>query len=71
MRKSKRGGAVRALRIKEATEAVTTLQTREDPRWARVLARDSTADGQFYYSVVTTGVYCLPSCGSRHARPEM
>lgn len=27
----------------------------DDPRWARVLARDKTADGQFWYSVTTTG----------------
>nr|WP_321983909.1 bifunctional DNA-binding transcriptional regulator/O6-methylguanine-DNA methyltransferase Ada [uncultured Lichenicoccus sp.] len=41
-----------------------------DPRWARVLGRDKTADGLFWYSVATTGVYCRPSCPSRQARPE-
>lgn len=41
-----------------------------DPRWAQVLARDRRADGAFWYSVVTTGVYCRPSCPSRGARPE-
>jgi AraC family transcriptional regulator of adaptative response/methylated-DNA-[protein]-cysteine methyltransferase len=41
-----------------------------DPRWATVIARDATADGQFVYSVRTTGVYCRPSCASRRARPE-
>lgn len=41
-----------------------------DPRWASVVARDPKADGQFYYSVATTGVYCRPSCGSRTPRPE-
>lgn len=41
-----------------------------DPRWASVLARDARCDGQFYYSVRTTGVYCRPSCASRTARPE-
>ncbi|MCG2839718.1 bifunctional DNA-binding transcriptional regulator/O6-methylguanine-DNA methyltransferase Ada [Sandaracinobacter sp. RS1-74] len=40
-----------------------------DPRWARVLARDTSADGQFWYSVRTTGVYCRPSCPSRRADP--
>lgn len=44
--------------------------TRNDPRWAAVLARDPSADGQFFYSVKTTGVYCRPSCGARPARPE-
>src|SRR4029453_18679567 len=28
------------------------------------------ADGTFFYSVKTTGVYCRPSCGARAARPE-
>lgn len=45
-------------------------QTLRDPRWARVLARDASADGQFWYSVRTTGVYCRPSCAARPARPE-
>lgn len=31
--------------------------------------RDRTADGQFWYSVATTGVYCRPSCPSRVANP--
>ena len=42
----------------------------DDPRWARVLARDKTADGQFWYSVATTGIYCRPSCPSRTANPK-
>ena len=41
-----------------------------DPRWARVVARDRTADGEFWYSVATTGVYCRPSCASRGANPK-
>ncbi len=36
-------------------------------RWAAVLARDATADGQFFYSVRTTGVFCRPSCAARPA----
>ncbi len=34
------------------------------------MARDPRADGSFYYSVQTTGVYCRPSCGSRRANPK-
>lgn len=37
----------------------------EDARWAAVQARDKDADGQFYYAVRSTGVYCRPSCGAR------
>jgi AraC family transcriptional regulator of adaptative response/methylated-DNA-[protein]-cysteine methyltransferase len=47
-----------------------TAATESDPRWASVVARDRAADGRFYYSVATTGVYCRPSCGSRRAKPE-
>jgi AraC family transcriptional regulator of adaptative response/methylated-DNA-[protein]-cysteine methyltransferase len=44
--------------------------TENDPRWVRIVARDRTADGQFWYSVATTGVYCRPSCPSRTANPK-
>ena len=42
----------------------------DDPRWARIVARDKTADGHLWYSVATTGVYCRPSCPSRLANPK-
>ena len=50
------------------THVGTAAET--DPRWAVVVARDRSADGTFYYSVSTTGVYCRPSCGSRLANPK-
>lgn len=37
-------------------------------RWAAVQQRAREADGIFYYSVRSTGVYCLPSCPSRPAK---
>lgn len=43
------------------------VATEHDPRWAAVAARDRAADGTFYYAVMTTGVYCRPSCGARRA----
>ncbi len=39
----------------------------DDERWEAVVRRDRSADGSFYYSVRTTGVYCRPSCASRLA----
>src|SRR5437879_4153270 len=39
-------------------------------RWEALVRRDSNADGQFYYSVSSTGVYCRPSCSARLARRE-
>ncbi|CAM0998753.1 bifunctional DNA-binding transcriptional regulator/O6-methylguanine-DNA methyltransferase Ada [Rhodanobacter sp. Root179] len=52
---------------KIAEQAAATLS---DPRWAALQARDAGADGSFFYSVRTTGVYCRPSCAARPARPE-
>ena len=37
---------------------------------AAVARRDPGWDGRFVYGVVTTGVFCRPSCPSRAARPE-
>lgn len=37
----------------------------EEAQWRAVLNRDPRADGQFFYSVQTTGIYCRPSCRSR------
>lgn len=39
----------------------------EEERWNAVVHRDARADGRFYYSVKTTGVYCRPSCAARRA----
>lgn len=44
--------------------------TASDPRWAAVVARSPAADGIFFYSVRTTGVYCRPACPAKQARPE-
>jgi AraC family transcriptional regulator of adaptative response/methylated-DNA-[protein]-cysteine methyltransferase len=47
------------------------LQSTEvDERWQAVLARDRSADRQFFYAVKTTGVYCRPSCPSRRPKRE-
>ncbi len=35
-----------------------------------VKARDEDMDGIFVYGVLTTGIFCKPSCKSRHARDE-
>jgi AraC family transcriptional regulator of adaptative response/methylated-DNA-[protein]-cysteine methyltransferase len=42
----------------------STIPT-EAARWQAVVDRDSKADGSFYYSVRTTGVFCRPSCAAR------
>jgi AraC family transcriptional regulator of adaptative response/methylated-DNA-[protein]-cysteine methyltransferase len=47
-----------------------SAETTSDPRWLSVVTRDKEADGKFFYSVSTTGVFCRPSCGARLPRPE-
>ena len=38
--------------------------------WTAVLARDRTMDGRFVTGVLTTGIYCRPSCAARHPKRE-
>jgi AraC family transcriptional regulator of adaptative response/methylated-DNA-[protein]-cysteine methyltransferase len=49
------------------TETSAEPYASDDARWAAVQGRDRAADGVFYYSVRSTGVYCRPSCGARAA----
>lgn len=41
-----------------------------DAAWASVMARDRAADGRFVTGVLTTGIYCRPSCPARHPRRD-
>jgi O-6-methylguanine DNA methyltransferase len=40
-----------------------------DARCAAVVARDASRDGDFWYGVATTHVFCRPSCPTRAPRP--
>lgn len=44
--------------------------TTDATRWDAVKNRAASADNHFWYSVVTTGVYCRPSCTSRQPLRE-
>ncbi len=48
-------------------ENIPSQYDSEASRWAAVQARDAGADGVFWYSVKSTGVYCRPSCAARPA----
>ena len=39
--------------------------------WAAVARRDGSQDGEFLYGVMTTGVYCRPSCPGRPLRKNV
>lgn len=53
-----------------AQRQATQVFVDDEDRWAAVRRRDRNADGLFFYSVRTTGVYCRPSCAARLARRE-
>jgi AraC family transcriptional regulator of adaptative response/methylated-DNA-[protein]-cysteine methyltransferase len=38
--------------------------------WKAVVARDARFDDKLFYAVLTTGVYCRPSCGARLPKRE-
>jgi AraC family transcriptional regulator of adaptative response/methylated-DNA-[protein]-cysteine methyltransferase len=38
----------------------------EEKAWSAVLQRDRRFDGRFVTGVLTTGIYCRPSCAARH-----
>src|SRR6202162_3914671 len=38
--------------------------------WDAVLTRDANHDGEFFFGVSSTGVYCRPSCPSKGPRRE-
>jgi len=65
------GTASRAVGITEPAEAALAGSHLDfssgDDRWTAAVERDARADGVFYYSVATTGVYCRPSCAARLA----
>ncbi len=42
----------------------------DDACWQAVIDNDADMDGRFIYGVMTTGVFCRPSCPSRRPRRE-
>lgn len=42
----------------------------DDDRWAAAMRRDKAYDGRFITGVLTTGIYCRPSCAARHPLRE-
>lgn len=50
-------------RIPETTRDFDSLT--DDEMYARALAGDASYNGRFFIGVLTTGIYCLPSCHAR------
>ena len=47
-----------------------SMPATDEERWDAVQRRDKASDGVFFYSVVTTGVFCRPSCAARLPRRD-
>lgn len=52
------------------TEIMTEPMMSDDACWQAVRARDARYDGAFVTCVLTTGIYCRPSCPARAAKRE-
>ena len=50
---------------------MTSLAPIDDSSWSAVSARDRSADGRFWCAVVTTKIYCRPSCPARAHRKNV
>ncbi len=46
------------------------VKLEREEQLARFYARDAAWDGRFLVGVLTTGIYCLPSCSARKPKPE-
>jgi AraC family transcriptional regulator, regulatory protein of adaptative response / methylated-DNA-[protein]-cysteine methyltransferase len=62
--------SIAALPSRSAVATAAASIATDAGRWDAVIARDSAYDGQFVFAVSSTGVYCRPSCSSRHPRRE-
>jgi AraC family transcriptional regulator, regulatory protein of adaptative response / methylated-DNA-[protein]-cysteine methyltransferase len=64
--------ATEPLEAMPVTQAITagSADSSDDRYWDAVIARDSKRDGEFFFAVSTTGVYCRPSCAARRPRRE-
>ena len=52
------------------TDAMTDCPIPDDECWSAAMTRDRSYDGRFITGVLTTGIYCRPSCPARHPKRE-
>ena len=58
---------------KENVERLSAMKQNNisvDEMWQAVITNDKSYDGQFFYAVKTTGIYCRPSCKSKMPKRE-
>lgn len=55
--------------LQTMTEPTTPIAL-ADARWEAFIGRDPAADGRFVAAVITTGIYCRPSCTARKPKRQ-
>jgi len=53
-----------------AVQQVSKLLLTDEEKWRAILDRDSRFDGAFVTGVRSTGIYCKPSCPSKHPKRD-
>lgn len=64
---------MQACRLRGAAYALADMNAPaipDDAAWAAVVARNRAFDGRFVTGVLSTGIYCRPSCPARHPRRD-
>ncbi|BBH18831.1 bifunctional transcriptional activator/DNA repair enzyme AdaA [Paenibacillus baekrokdamisoli] len=65
MTKQKEQAPDHVFHIVDDRNDIPNQESLTDEKWRAILDNDPTYDGQFYYAVKTTGIFCRPSCKSR------
>jgi len=58
------------IRAREENHSPQLPEPVTDEQWQAVIGNDTAYDGQFFYAVKTTGIFCRPSCKSRAPKRE-
>ncbi|OAB41760.1 AraC family transcriptional regulator [Paenibacillus glacialis] len=56
--------------VKKEDRFYSHAETVSEEHWLAIISNDISYDGQFFYAVKTTGIFCRPSCKSRPPRIE-
>ncbi|AJS61620.1 bifunctional transcriptional activator/DNA repair enzyme AdaA [Paenibacillus sp. IHBB 10380] len=54
----------------EDVDNTLNVEILTNEKWQAIINNDASYDGQFFYAVKTTGIFCRPSCKSRPPKKE-
>ena len=58
------------IRNRDDPDSMQNPVTLTDEKWQAIINNDAAYDGQFFYAVKSTGIFCRPSCKSRPPKKE-